>query len=218
MVEAGAVAKGQKTQYLLLTSLREVIAIGVSQRGNDRSIAEHLRPHVPRVLPILTQHADSQEESVRNVFAPYGTVVSVKVLPPSDKPEEKREKKLADFERSFNALEGWLQAEHASASQVLLHNNAKLNYVAQHARHLQDFANFLAQIQSLEEYINPPAMKELPKHSERLLQVEASSATTVGLAVDLHSTVAQIAEDYHKTMVGVNSQLLQWDRLLDSGQ
>mmetsp|Transcript_75753 Transcript_75753/g.190487 ORF Transcript_75753/g.190487 Transcript_75753/m.190487 type:complete len:1276 (-) Transcript_75753:95-3922(-) len=67
---AGSAAKGQKTQYLLLTSLREVIAIGVSTRGPaDRSLAEHLRPHVPRVLPILTQYADSQEESVRNVIS-----------------------------------------------------------------------------------------------------------------------------------------------------
>mmetsp|Transcript_74560 Transcript_74560/g.230433 ORF Transcript_74560/g.230433 Transcript_74560/m.230433 type:complete len:1277 (+) Transcript_74560:76-3906(+) len=68
--QAGAGAKGQKTQYLLLTSLREVVAIGVSQRGvGGTSIAEHLRPHVPRVLPILSQYADSQEESVRNVVS-----------------------------------------------------------------------------------------------------------------------------------------------------
>jgi len=66
--QAGATAQGQKTQYLLLTSLREVIAIGVAQRG-ERTIAEHLRPHVPRVLPILSQYADSQEESVRNVVS-----------------------------------------------------------------------------------------------------------------------------------------------------
>jgi len=68
--QAGAGAKGQKTQYLLLTSLREVVAIGVSQRSvGGASIAEHLRPHVPRVLPILSQYADSQEESVRNVVS-----------------------------------------------------------------------------------------------------------------------------------------------------
>jgi len=68
--QAGASAKGQKTQYLLLTSLREVIAIGVTQRGpGDQSLAEHLRPHVPRVLPILAQYADSNEESVRNVVS-----------------------------------------------------------------------------------------------------------------------------------------------------
>lgn len=66
--QAGSTAKGQKTQYLLLTSLREVIAIGVAQRGS-RSIAEHLQPHVPRVLPILAQNADSAEESVRNVVS-----------------------------------------------------------------------------------------------------------------------------------------------------
>jgi len=68
--QVGAGAKGQKTQYLLLTSLREVIAIGVTQRGpGDRFLEEHLRPHVPRVLPILSQYADSGEESVRNVVA-----------------------------------------------------------------------------------------------------------------------------------------------------
>jgi len=68
--QAGSGAKGQKTQYLLLTSLREVIAIGVSQRSTGGMIiADHLRPHVPRVLPILSQYADSPEESVRNVVS-----------------------------------------------------------------------------------------------------------------------------------------------------
>eukprot|EP00931_Biecheleriopsis_adriatica_P101392 TRINITY_DN76542_c0_g1_i1.p1 TRINITY_DN76542_c0_g1~~TRINITY_DN76542_c0_g1_i1.p1 ORF type:complete len:1272 (-),score=340.55 TRINITY_DN76542_c0_g1_i1:76-3891(-) len=68
--QAGAEgAAGQKKQYLLLTSLREVISLGVSQRQGSRSLAEHLKPHVPRVLPILCQYADSQEESVRNVVS-----------------------------------------------------------------------------------------------------------------------------------------------------
>lgn len=68
--QAGSEAAGQKKQYLLLTSLREVIAIGVAPRvSGARSLAEHLRPHVPRVLPILSQYADSQEESVRNVIS-----------------------------------------------------------------------------------------------------------------------------------------------------
>mmetsp|Transcript_95411 Transcript_95411/g.199626 ORF Transcript_95411/g.199626 Transcript_95411/m.199626 type:complete len:1263 (-) Transcript_95411:119-3907(-) len=68
--QAGAAAKGQKTQYLLLTSLREVISIGVTKRGpGESNLAEHLRPHVPRVLPILCQYADSTEESVRNVVS-----------------------------------------------------------------------------------------------------------------------------------------------------
>jgi len=66
--QAGADSQ-QKKQYLLLTSLREVIAIGVAQRHGARSLAEHLKPHVPRVLPILSQYADSQEESVRNVVS-----------------------------------------------------------------------------------------------------------------------------------------------------
>merc|ERR1712007_393085 len=68
--QAGCTAKGQKTQYLLLTSLREVIAIGVARKNpGDRALSEHLRPHVPRVLPILSLYADSPEESVRNVVS-----------------------------------------------------------------------------------------------------------------------------------------------------
>jgi len=62
-------AEAQKKQYLLLTSLREVIAIGVAERHGSRDLAEHLKPHVPRVLPILEQYADSQEESMRNVVS-----------------------------------------------------------------------------------------------------------------------------------------------------
>merc|ERR1712187_363953 len=65
--QAGTASKGQKTQYLLLTSLREVISIGVTQKG-ERAIAL-LQPHVPVVLPILAQYADSSEESVRNVVS-----------------------------------------------------------------------------------------------------------------------------------------------------
>lgn len=68
--QAGSTARGQKTQYLLLTSLREVIAIGVAKKTvTGCSLSEHLRPHVPRVLPILSQYADSPEESVRNVVS-----------------------------------------------------------------------------------------------------------------------------------------------------
>jgi len=68
--QAGSTAKGQKTQYLLLTSLREVIAVDVANKSPDsRSLTEHLKPHVPRVLPILSQYADSPEESVRNVVS-----------------------------------------------------------------------------------------------------------------------------------------------------
>merc|ERR1712014_450223 len=52
---AGSTAKGQKTQYLLLTSLREVIALAIVSTA---SLSEHLKPHVPRVLPILSQYAD----------------------------------------------------------------------------------------------------------------------------------------------------------------
>merc|ERR1740129_152256 len=73
-VQQPATARGQKTQYLLLTSLREVVTIGVVRKStagpaSDRSLAEILRPYVPRVLPILSQYADSGEESVRNVVS-----------------------------------------------------------------------------------------------------------------------------------------------------
>jgi cullin-associated NEDD8-dissociated protein 1 len=68
--QAGSTAQGQKTQYLLLTSLREVIAVGVAKKTpGDRSLSEHLKPYVPRVLPILSQYTDSAEESVRNVVS-----------------------------------------------------------------------------------------------------------------------------------------------------
>jgi len=63
---AGATARGQKTQYLLLTSLREVIALAIV---TPNQLTDHLKPHVPRVLPILSQYADSPEESVRNVIS-----------------------------------------------------------------------------------------------------------------------------------------------------
>jgi cullin-associated NEDD8-dissociated protein 1 len=64
---------GQKTQYLLLTSLREVIAFGVQKKassdGKLSAIADHIKPYIPTVLPIMGQYADSPEESVRNVVS-----------------------------------------------------------------------------------------------------------------------------------------------------
>eukprot|EP00928_Gymnodinium_smaydae_P021607 TRINITY_DN18454_c0_g1_i2.p1 TRINITY_DN18454_c0_g1~~TRINITY_DN18454_c0_g1_i2.p1 ORF type:complete len:1278 (+),score=348.29 TRINITY_DN18454_c0_g1_i2:74-3907(+) len=65
---AQAGGQGSKTQYLLLTSLREVVAISVAQSA-DGSLAALLQPHIPRVLPILARYADSSEESVRNVVS-----------------------------------------------------------------------------------------------------------------------------------------------------
>eukprot|EP00397_Hematodinium_sp_SG-2012_P004830 GEMP01004844.1.p1 GENE.GEMP01004844.1~~GEMP01004844.1.p1 ORF type:complete len:1220 (+),score=245.97 GEMP01004844.1:145-3804(+) len=54
-----------KTQYLLLTSLREVISFD-SQMPN---VAANLETHVPNVLPIFKQFASSSEEGVRHIVA-----------------------------------------------------------------------------------------------------------------------------------------------------
>mmetsp|Transcript_100541 Transcript_100541/g.224641 ORF Transcript_100541/g.224641 Transcript_100541/m.224641 type:complete len:185 (+) Transcript_100541:70-624(+) len=128
------------------------------------------------------------------------------------------EKTFVDYERNVDALEGWLRVEHASASHVLFHNNAKLNYVVQHAEQLQEFSKSLRQVESLEQYINPPVMQELPKYSEQLRRIEANSAVAVGGAMKLHDDVARLAEDYHKTMMAINAQLLEWDSKLASKQ
>merc|ERR1712032_1637591 len=129
-----------------------------------------------------------------------------------------RDKRFLDYERNADALEGWLQAEHASASHVLLHNNAKMNYVVQHAEQLEEFSRSLRQVECLEQFINPPAMQELPKHSDQLQRIEAKSVVTAGSAIKLHEDVSRLAEDYHQTMVALNAQLLHWDRLLSSEQ
>lgn len=53
-----------KTQYLLLTSLREVISFDAQM-----SAAANFESHVPNVLPILKQFACSNEEGVRHIIA-----------------------------------------------------------------------------------------------------------------------------------------------------
>jgi len=79
-----------KTHYLLLTSLREVVAQhhagtpapppaaaaagGAGEMNGVKSIeqptlTEHLKPHVNKVLPILVEYASSEEESDRTVVA-----------------------------------------------------------------------------------------------------------------------------------------------------
>mmetsp|Transcript_6291 Transcript_6291/g.17669 ORF Transcript_6291/g.17669 Transcript_6291/m.17669 type:complete len:197 (+) Transcript_6291:36-626(+) len=128
----------------------------------------------------------------------------------------KQEKQLVEFEKSMDSMEEWLQSEHASASHVVLHRNAKRNYVVQHAEQLQDFAKSLSEVESLRQYINPPYMQELPKHSEQLRKIDGKSVVTMGCAMKLHEQVAQISEEYHKTIVALNSQLLKWDSALSS--
>eukprot|EP01066_Platyproteum_vivax_P009683 Platyproteum_vivax@DN4277_c0_g1_i1.p1 len=62
-----------KTHYLLLTSLREVIAqhhatvdVGAV---TQTTLTEHLKPHVGKVLPVLLQYSESAEESDRSMVA-----------------------------------------------------------------------------------------------------------------------------------------------------
>ncbi|CAE8602106.1 unnamed protein product, partial [Polarella glacialis] len=125
-----------------------------------------------------------------------------------------KRKDLQDFERNMDALDDWLQVEHAGASHVLLHRSAKRSYVAQHADQLRGFASLLREVEALEKYINPASLRELPAHGDRLRRVEANSALAVASAMQLHEQVANMAEDYHRTVIGLNEQMLHWDRLL----
>lgn len=127
-----------------------------------------------------------------------------------------RDKKLTDFEQSVDMVEGWLQAEHASVSRVVMHQHAKRNYVLQHTSQLQDFATCLAEVERLEQYINPVELRELPKCGEQLRSIEAKSAVTINGAMRLHEEVAEMADNYHKTIIALNEQLLHWDNLLSA--
>jgi len=57
-----------KTQYLLLSSLREVIAFDADSIDTTHA-ATKLEPHMSHVLPILKQFATSSEEGVRHIVA-----------------------------------------------------------------------------------------------------------------------------------------------------
>ena len=61
----GMGATGQKAQYLLLTSLREMIALDAQRK--TRAPSERLRPHVPRAVSLVT--LDRAELTIVNLAA-----------------------------------------------------------------------------------------------------------------------------------------------------
>lgn len=125
-----------------------------------------------------------------------------------------QDKSLAEYQGQMKVLREWLQQEHAQDSHVLLHRDAKQIYVVQHAEFLDEFSQSVRKLQELESCIESPTLDELPNHSARLQRLEASSISAAGNATQLHGQVTQLAEDYHRAMVTLNAQLLQWDALL----
>eukprot|EP00931_Biecheleriopsis_adriatica_P007409 TRINITY_DN108698_c0_g1_i1.p1 TRINITY_DN108698_c0_g1~~TRINITY_DN108698_c0_g1_i1.p1 ORF type:complete len:199 (+),score=49.22 TRINITY_DN108698_c0_g1_i1:83-679(+) len=126
----------------------------------------------------------------------------------------KQDRRLLEAERGLGSLDGWLKAEHASASNVLLHRSTKGHYVVQHSEQLQEFARSLREVEALQGYINPPSLRELPAHGQRLQRLEATSTVSVGRAMQLHEQVNGLAQEYHQTITSLNDQLLLWNKLL----
>lgn len=127
-----------------------------------------------------------------------------------------RDKRLLDLERGLAQLDGWLHVEQASAASVLQRSMARRRYVAEHAAPLREFARTLRDVEALEQYVNPPAMREMLKHGDRLRRVEASSAVAASAAMQLHDQVAKVAEEYYQAMTGLDAQILHWNQLLGS--
>mmetsp|Transcript_163139 Transcript_163139/g.523139 ORF Transcript_163139/g.523139 Transcript_163139/m.523139 type:complete len:192 (+) Transcript_163139:104-679(+) len=122
---------------------------------------------------------------------------------------------LTSFENQMGALASWMEVEHSATSHLVLNNIVKRNYVIQRSDRLREIGKHFGEIHAMEEHMRPPVFEELPKHSEQLHNVEVSSAVTVGSAIKLHEHVSRLAEDYHKTVMGLNSQLLVWSRMFD---
>lgn len=122
---------------------------------------------------------------------------------------------LSAFEEGLGALEAWLESEHAQTSRVVLHGAAKRSYVVQQSEQLQEAARVLRQVEGLEKHMKITALQELPQHEDKLRRIEVRSAVTSGSALKLHEHVAHLAEDYHKTIVSLNDQLLQWNGLFN---
>mmetsp|Transcript_62206 Transcript_62206/g.131466 ORF Transcript_62206/g.131466 Transcript_62206/m.131466 type:complete len:195 (+) Transcript_62206:95-679(+) len=126
-----------------------------------------------------------------------------------------KETEILEFEKKMGCLEAWVESEHSESSNLVLNNIVKRNYIIQRSDRLREVGKSLGEIQELEEHITPPVYQELPKHSEQLHKIEVNSAMTVGTAIKLHEHVSKMAEDYHKTVMSVNSQLLVWNRMFD---
>mmetsp|Transcript_65189 Transcript_65189/g.201807 ORF Transcript_65189/g.201807 Transcript_65189/m.201807 type:complete len:196 (+) Transcript_65189:45-632(+) len=125
---------------------------------------------------------------------------------------------LQRFEQGMAALDAWLQQEHATTSRVLLHAGAKRSFVVQHAAQLLELARALRELEYLEPFARAPAPSGLAGQGERLRQAEASGAAAAGGAARLHQHVTQVAEDFHRTIASLNTQLLHWDKVLSKRQ
>mmetsp|Transcript_23273 Transcript_23273/g.51083 ORF Transcript_23273/g.51083 Transcript_23273/m.51083 type:complete len:441 (-) Transcript_23273:248-1570(-) len=127
-----------------------------------------------------------------------------------------KDKKLLELEKHVANVEAWSHTEPSQTISLLRQDWAKRRYVANHEQHLREFTKVLADVSRMQSCINPPGLQEIPSCNERLRRLEARSAVAVGTACKLHESVAKVAEDYHKAMIGLNEQLLKWDTLLES--
>eukprot|EP00927_Polykrikos_kofoidii_P075231 TRINITY_DN71328_c0_g1_i1.p1 TRINITY_DN71328_c0_g1~~TRINITY_DN71328_c0_g1_i1.p1 ORF type:complete len:196 (-),score=30.69 TRINITY_DN71328_c0_g1_i1:63-650(-) len=127
------------------------------------------------------------------------------------------------LENRLKTLHAWLQSEHGDVSHVLFNKGAKRQYLAQNVGWLQELAGVLQEVQDLESCLVPANDSDqnvkfqpdsLPKLSEQLKGVETRLASSAPRASIIHDHVAKLSIEYHKTIAGVNEQLLLWDSLL----
>lgn len=126
-----------------------------------------------------------------------------------------REKKFLELEKHLNMFEFWMHVDPSQTLAKLRQEKAKKTYVVEHENHLKDFTRVLAEVSRLEFCINPPGLQDVPACNERLHRLEARHAVAAGAAIQLHHHVAKVADEYHRAMAGLSSQMQQWDLLLN---
>lgn len=125
-----------------------------------------------------------------------------------------QDEQIATYEKNLAQLDTWLKEQYVADSGVVLHANAKRNYVLQHQAELTSYRDNFEELKALEEFKSPACLAQLPDQGERLQTVGSRGAAACGAAIQLHSQITNLAEEYHKTVTALNAQMLEWDCVL----
>uniref|UniRef100_A0A0G4IE33 Dynactin subunit 3 n=1 Tax=Chromera velia CCMP2878 TaxID=1169474 RepID=A0A0G4IE33_9ALVE len=121
---------------------------------------------------------------------------------------------ILEFEKKYLDITSWLKAERGELSNVLLNTVAKRGFVLEHADVLRECAGQLQTVESLQQYVNPPVLKEMPGYAQRLELLEARGQALSESAQKLHAEVDQLASTYHQAISTMSALLMEWDAAL----
>ncbi|CEM39988.1 unnamed protein product [Vitrella brassicaformis CCMP3155] len=121
---------------------------------------------------------------------------------------------IREFEERYKSIQSWLKAEHADLSDVVMNTAAKRAYVLEQADFLRQTAQQLKEVEEMEQFINPPIMKEMPTYAKQLEKIESRGHLLADATVRLNQEVEQLVDNYAMTMNAISTLLVQWDLII----